>query len=83
MSEDSRLKRRIIQDLRNQIMRPYSDGNFGWQSGKKLYWGNELKKHSISDAYVDELKEDVRRTCLGAGIKFIDGESGFLGKLFG
>ena len=66
----------------HRICNPYIDGNLKPMRGKKLYWGNVLKEHNISDEYVDEVKRQVKGFCLGAGVKFIEGESGFFKNIF-
>ena len=80
--EKERQRYRIIQEYATRIGTPFIDGNFKPMRGKKLYWGDALKKHNIPNEYVDAVKQKVKGFCLGAGVKFVEGESGFFGKIF-
>ena len=80
--EKDKQRHKIKREYFHRICNPYIDGNFKPMRGKKLYWGDVLKDIDIPYEYVDEVKKDVRGFCLGAGVKFVEGESGFFGKIF-
>ena len=80
--EKDKQRHKIIREYSTRIGTPFIDGNFKPMRGKKLYWGDVLKDNDIPNEYVDEVKKDVRGFCLGAGVKFVEGEKGFFKKLF-